>query len=181
MSMILFGACSPQISVYTDHDPDYNIKSLRTFEWAQKTNIEATKNPLHYNELNDKRIKTSVENQLTRRGYSYSEEKPDFIIHYHIIVDDQSIVTTEPYGYFYGPYWMRMRTNVYSYQEGTLIMDMMDPESNNLIWRGWAVAGLNGLYSASQTEELINRAIEQIFRNFPNSDAEHSVISEINE
>jgi hypothetical protein len=180
MSLILFQACSHQISVYTDHDPDYNIKSLTTFDWAHKTNIEVNKNPLHYNELNDKRIKTSIVNQLTRRGYSYSEGQPDFLIHYHIIVDDQSIVTTEPYGYLYGPYWMRMRTNVYSYREGTLIIDLMDPKSNNLIWRGWAVAALNGPYTTGQTEELINRAVEKIFRNFPDSNAEHPVISGLN-
>jgi hypothetical protein len=175
----LLASCSPQIRVYSDHDPDYQVRKFRTFDWGQKDNIEANMNPLHYNELNDKRIKAALLQELTSRGYSRGELNPDLIIHYHIIVDDQSIVTTEPYGYFYGPYWMRMRTNVYSYREGTLIIDLMDSKTNSLVWRGWATANLNTI-TPDQTEEIINRAIAKIFKRFPHSvKNEEPVVSKI--
>ena len=177
--IILMGACSPQIRVYTDHDPDYQVSSLASFDWAQKTNIEANSNPLYYNELTDKRIKKAVMEQLTSQGYMHAEGNPDFIIHYHIIVDDQSVVTTEPYGYYYGPYWMRLRTHVYAYREGTLIIDIMDPVTNHLIWRGSAVAGLDGVYTADEREELIKRAVEKIFKHFPRRDSEKLIASRV--
>lgn len=165
---IMAVSCSPQIRVYSDHDPEYHVKNFKTFDWGQKANIEANKNPLHYNELNDKRIKAALLRELTSHGYARVEFNPDLIIHYHIIVDDQSIVTTQPYGYFYGPYWMRMRTNVYSYREGTLIIDLMDPKTNSLVWRSWATADLNTI-TPDQTEDIINRAVSKMFRRFPNS------------
>ena len=96
---IAVARCTPQVQVYSDHDPDYQVADFRTFDWDQKENIEANQNPLYYNELNDKRIKAAVCNELTNRGYARSEQNPDIIIHYHIIVNDQSIVTTKPYGY----------------------------------------------------------------------------------
>ena len=109
---LLTAARSPQIQVYSDHDPEYAIGNFKTFDWGQKTDIEASGNPLHYNELNDKRIKSAVKDELSSRGYVLSDVTPDLIIHYHVVIDDQSIVTTEPYGYFYGPYWMRMQTRI---------------------------------------------------------------------
>src|SRR5687767_8193790 len=122
----ILAACSPQIRVYSDHDPDYDLWTYKTFDWGQKVDIEKGRNPLHYNELNDKRIKAAVQGQMTAQGYTLSAENPELLLHYHIIIDDQSVVTTEPYGYRYGPYWMQMQTNVYSYREGTLILDLMD-------------------------------------------------------
>ena len=165
--LLILAGCSPQIRVYTDTDPDYDLWTYRTFEWSEKTNIEANKNPLHYNELNDKRIKSAVSKELQDRGYQLMSEKPDLMLHYHIVVDDQMVVETEPFGYSYSPYWMRMRTNMYAYREGTLIIDLMDSQTKNLIWRGWAVAPIDGVYTPERTEELINLAVTKIFRKFP--------------
>ena len=170
--LFIIGGCSPEIRVYSDHDPDYDLKKYTTFNWVKKENIELGNNPLYYNELNDKRIKSAVQEQLTSRGYSLSENKPDMVVHYHIIVDDQSIVTTDPHGYFYSPYWMRLRTNVYQYREGTLIIDLMDSKSNNLIWRGWASSAIEGVYTPDQIDGLIKTAVAKIFRKFPKKDKE---------
>lgn len=165
MLAILTG-CSPQIRVYSDSDPDYDLWTYQTFDWGAKVEIEKGKNPLQYNELNDKRIKAAVQDQMTRRGYQQTSENPDLILHYHIIIDDQSVVTTEPYGYHYSPYWMRLQTNVYSYREGTLILDLMDKKTNNLIWRGWAVSAIDEI-NPEKVDELIKTVVARIFRKFP--------------
>jgi hypothetical protein len=165
--LLLLAGCTPQIRVYTDTDPDYDLWTYKTFDWSEKINIEANKNPLHYNELNDKRIKSAVTKELQNKGYQLTANNPDLLLHYHIVVDDQAVITTEPHGYFYSPYWVRMRTNVYSYREGTLIIDMMDAKTKNLMWRGWAVAPIEGEYKPKRTEELINLAVSKIFRKFP--------------
>lgn len=166
--LLMIAACGPGIRVYSDHDPDFHVRNLRTFDWGQKANIETGNNPFYYNELNDKRIKSAVLRALTVRGYEYSEVSPDLIVHYHIIVENQSIVSTEPYGYIYGPYWTRMRTNVYTYRQGSLIIDMMETKTNRLIWRGWATTDLNTI-APDRTEEIINRAVARIFGRFPSS------------
>jgi hypothetical protein len=164
---LLLVACSPEIQVQTDFDPDYDLWTYKTFDWGQKVNIEEGMNPFRYNELNDKRIKSAVQNQLTGRGYQLAEANPDLVLHYHIIVKDKSVLATEPYGYNYSSYWMRMETNIYSYREGTLILDLMDSKTNNLIWRGWAVSPLNSSYKPEEIEKLINKAVFKIFKKFP--------------
>jgi hypothetical protein len=178
-AFLVLTGCSPQIRTYTDLDPDYDLWNYRTFDWGQKVNIEKDRNPLHYNELNDKRIKEAVTQELAERGYVFSEDHPDLVLHYHIIVDDQSIVTTEPYGYRYGPYWMRMETNIYSYREGTLILDLMDAGTNNLIWRGWAVSAIDREYTPEQVDKLIKKAVARIFKNFPARSGKASISKEV--
>jgi hypothetical protein len=165
--LAMVAGCSPEIRVYTDHDPEYDLLNYRTFDWSQKTNIEAGNNPLYYNELNDKRIKTAVREQLAKRGYTQVDKNPELILHYHIIIDDRSVITPEPYGYYYGPYWMSMRTNVYQYTEGTLILDLMDAKTNSLVWRGWAVSAIDMVYTSEEVDKLIKTAIAKVFRKFP--------------
>jgi hypothetical protein len=165
--LFIIGSCSPEIHVYSDYDPDYDLKKYTTFGWKQTEDIELGNNPLYYNELNDKRIKSAVQAQLISKGYSASMSNPDLIVHYHIIVDDQSIVTTDPHGYFYSPYWMHLRTNVQHYREGTLIIDVMDPKNNYLIWRGWAASAIEGVYTPERIDHLIKTAVAKIFKRFP--------------
>ena len=175
MKLILFvsllavlSACAPQIRVYSDYDPDYDLWTYKTFDWGQKIDIEKGKNPLHYNELNDKRIKSAVEQQMNLRGYVLTAENPDLIAHYHIIVADQSVLATEPYGYQYSSYWTQAQVNVYAYREGTLIIDLMDRKTNNLIWRGWAVSVIDKV-DPEKVEDLIKESVTKIFGTFPKS------------
>jgi hypothetical protein len=166
IAIVIMAGCSPQIKVYSDMDPDYDLWTYKTFDWGEKVSIEAGRNPLRYNELNDKRIKAAVLEQLQSRGFVPREQDPDLILHYHIIVDDKSAVTTEPFGYRYGAYWMRSGVNVYYYREGTLIIDLMERSTKNLVWRGWAVANVDEI-DPEEVDEVIKLAVEKIFRKFP--------------
>lgn len=167
--LMLVARCSPEIQAYTDYDPDYDQWTYKTFDWSQKVNIEQNQNPLYYNELNDKRIKKAVLKQLQKRSYRLTSDSPNLILHYHIIVEDKSVVVTEPFGYVYGAYWMRRQQQVNTYTQGTLILDLMDTESNQLVWRGWAVAAVDGLDSPEKIDTLIESAVRKMFVKFPDA------------
>jgi hypothetical protein len=156
----------PKSAFFSDYDPDYDLWTYKTFDWGQQIEIEEGKNPLHYNELTDKRIKAAVQDQMTGRGYQLTSEVPDLILHYHIMIEDQSVVATEPYGYRYGPYWTRMNTDVYHYREGTLILDLMDNKTQNLIWRSWAVMEIDGI-NPKKVNGLIKRTVLKMFKKYP--------------
>lgn len=165
----LVSGCSPDIQAYTDYDPDYDLWTYTTFDWGLKDNIGQDRNPLYYNELNDKRIKKAVLAQLQKRDYRLTDEDPQLVLHYHIIVEDKSVVVTEPFGYGYGPYWMRRQQHQYTYVQGTLILDLMDTRINQLVWRGWAVAPVDGISSPEQIDALIDTAVRKMFSKFPHA------------
>lgn len=166
--IILFLAmgCSNQLHVKSDYDKDVNLRLYKTFSWLPVKDIEAKNNPLLYNELTDKRIKKALEMQLTTKNIIYQTEKADLKVHYHIIVDNKSMIQPMAYGYNYSPYWMRTQGNVYQYREGTLIIDLMDAKNNNLVWRGWGVSTLND-NDIALTEDKINEAVYKIMKQFP--------------
>lgn len=164
--LVISLGCSPGLRVQTDTDPDYDLWSYKSFDWSPKINIEESKNPIYYNELNDKRIKTAVTEEMFRLGYSNTAQSADLIIHYHIIVEDQSTVVGDPLGY-HGSYWIGLDREVYIFKVGTLLIDIMDPKSNNLIWRGQAQAFIDNQTSPKQVNQLVNRAVRKMFRKFP--------------
>jgi hypothetical protein len=162
--LLLTAACSPGIVVQTDYDQEVNIKPYSTYTWADSKEIEVKNNPLYYNELNDKRIKTAVEEQLKKKGYTPATGPAELVIHYHLVVENQTELRTDPYG-FYGPYWLRPGISSYRYSEGTLIIDIMEAKTNNLAWRGWATSITDS--NRAIKEELIQLAVQEIFKKYP--------------
>lgn len=164
--VFMFG-CSPQIRVYTDSAPEKSPSQYLTYDWRVKANVESEQYPLFYNELNDRRIKTAVNTELAKRGYLLREEKPSILLHYHIVIRDEPFAAI-PYDYDYTnfEYWIN-RHSISSYTEGTLIIDFIEIDTRELIWRGWATAVIDEVYSTEKLEALIKTSIVRIFNHFP--------------
>lgn len=163
--VLMLTSCSPALRVYHDFDKDIEIHRLNAYGWLESRTIESKNNPLYINELTDKRIKNAVGKQMKEKGYQYSSELPQIIVHYHLVVENKTTIRPEPFGYRYGRYWIQNEVDTYRYNEGTLILDFMDSRNCDLIWRGWAVSILDDQNLI--TEELIDRAVEKIFQSFP--------------
>jgi Domain of unknown function (DUF4136) len=160
-------SCGPSLRVFSDYDKDMNIASYKTYTWLDAKAIEGKgTNPLYYNELNDKRIKTAVDAEMAAKGYRWVENSGDLILHYHIVVEDKTAVSNEPWGYNYSPYWVNRRVNVYQYREGSLIIDLMDNKANTLVWRGWATDVITQS-ATKDPQTAITRAVQAIYKKYP--------------
>ena len=159
--------CSNEIIVRTDFDKSVSIQRLTQYNWLGQHDIESRNNPLYYNELNDKRIKEEVNKQMALKGYTPSATEPQLLIHYHIAIEERSVVRTEDFGYTYSRYWLEQRANLVRYSEGTLIIDFMNATNCSLIWRGWATSILDD--SRMMNEDLLRKAVDDIFKRFPDS------------
>ncbi|MBL7851472.1 MAG: DUF4136 domain-containing protein [Cyclobacteriaceae bacterium] len=154
-------ACSDQITVRTDYDKSVKIAAFKTFAWLDKEGIEERNNPLYYNELNDRRIREATVAQLNARGYSLDPSAPQLKVHYHIVIEDKTQVRSDTYS----PYWIKTERDVYTYREGTLIIDLMDAKNEMLLWRGWAISALSDTDQLS--DELIRDAVTKIIEKLP--------------
>lgn len=161
--ILVLTSCTPGITVQTDYDRDVNIKQYTTYGWADNKDMEAKNNPLYYNELNDKRIKTTVEDELAKKGYVLTTQNPELILHYHLLAEKQNELRTDPYG-VYGPYWIQPHVNSYYYTEGTIIIDIMEAKTNNLAWRGWATSIIDN--NRELNEAVMKEAIQFIFKEY---------------
>ena len=162
--LLVFSACSNQITVRTDYDSKVNVAAFDSFAWLDKAGIEDRNNPLYYNELNDKRIKEATLAAMIAKGYTLTDKEPRLKVHYHIVIEDKTQIRTDSYS----PYWINNQRDVYRYREGTLIIDLMDSEKDALLWRGWAVAALSD--TEQMSEELIREAVTKVMAKLPQAE-----------
>ena len=159
--------CGSSMLVFSDFDKDANISTYNSYNWLSLDAIEAKGlNPLYYNEINDKRIKNEVDNQLKSRGFVSSNSSQPLELHYHIVVEDKTVTTTNYGGRHFNNYWLNRGVSTYNYREGTLIIDLMDTKNNILVWRGWATDVIDN-NTTNNPEAAINKAVQEIFKVFP--------------
>ena len=126
---------------------------------------------------------------LVAKNLSKQANSPDFLIAYSVAVEDKVDVRSDRFGYGYGyghgyrhgyyGFGYRSRYHgfgygsgyygngglAYQYKEATLILDFIDPASNELIWRGVYIDEIDD--SGIITEDKIHEAVEHILEKFP--------------
>ena len=107
-SLIMLGAfltnCSDNIRVKSDYDRKTNFAQYTSYSWLAIEDIERKNNPLIYNELSDKRIKAAVDKLLPAKGISFTPTNPKLKIHYHIVIEDRTVIRPDMYGSYSSPY-----------------------------------------------------------------------------
>lgn len=164
-ALLLAGALQGCSSVQVSHDYDTSrdFSKLKTYAWVARP---AARGP---ETLDEQRIHTAVDNALTLRGFVLTDSAPDFRAAFHVATKQK--VDVKDWGYHGRPYGRsasRGRVEVTEYEEGTLVIDFVDPKSNNMIWRGTARARLNR--KPPPPEERARRiaaVVEKILESFP--------------
>lgn len=75
--------------------------------------------------------------------------------------------TMRPYGYNNTPYYQQQpmyQQQQVTYDEGTLLVDVIDRKANQLIWRGWSVGTLT---DEAALESELQGDIRKIFKKYP--------------
>lgn len=161
--------CS-SVRVSTDYDTGWSFASYRTWNWVPGPR-QPTGDPRLDNDLLDRRVRGAVEREMAERGFWKVEADPDFEVDYHTALASKIRVQAIGSSYGYGPgAWEPIAPGgVYArqYDEGTLIIDVIDAESHELVWRGIAEAEVYPTDSPAAREKKINEAVRKILERFP--------------
>lgn len=165
--ILIIAASCATIKVSTDFDKSAQFPAYKTYAFtpeALNLNIE---------ELNRKRLLTAIENELSLKGFTKSEN-PDILIDLKVTGEQKQTATATTTGGYYGGYRYRwgggMGTttiNYDTYLEGTLFIEMIDASKKELVWQGRGVGTIDPDASAKKREENINNAVKQIFTKYP--------------
>ena len=165
----LIAGCS-SISVNNDFDPTIDFSVYSTYAWIrQATNISGNaQQAVAQNSLTGKRIMNAVDQQMAGKGFSMTDD-PELLVVYHTGVQDKVQVTDWGYGYGrYGGWYGGGGVDVYNYQQGTLIVDLVDAKSKDLVWRATAQGVLSESNpSPEQMQEKINNVVGKMFQKYP--------------
>jgi len=151
------------VAVNYDYDREANFNRYHTYKFIQLPKVPGRKLQIR-NSLIHARVGRAIERELALKGYKKVEYgKPDLLIACHVDVKEKIDVTHYSYGHWL-PSHKSVRTEVRRYKEGTLVLDIVDRQSKQLVWRGWAT-GLTRQTGLTQDE--INETIHKILREYP--------------
>jgi hypothetical protein len=170
VAALLLAACS-SVTVSTDYDPGADFAGLKTWAWLPRK-AGATGDPRLDSTLVHERIRHAVETQLAARGYEKAAvARADFLVAYHTAVERKMDVDTIYRGYGYGrgawAWGAGHETMVYEYDQGTLLLDVLDPKAHRLLWRGSASAVVSEHSTPEKRTKLVNEAVSRLLDRFP--------------
>jgi hypothetical protein len=157
--LCMFASVSHAQTVQADFDRSFDFSRLKTFNFSLQR--RGAGDPLAKDSLNDGRIKAALESKLAASGYRReTAQRADFAVAYYVMAKDKLDVQD----YSFGPRrWLGGRDiRVDQYTEGTLIVDLIDVNTKQLIWRGRA----SGAVELKNMDKKIDKAVEKLVKQF---------------
>jgi hypothetical protein len=148
---------------------------MRTFAWSSDSQPETGDIRLD-DSLLDQRIRAAVEQTLVSGGYSKTDrDSADFFIAYQVGIQQRIKADNVQTGFTagrgssgrYGSVSIRTGTDVKSYDEGTLFIDVLDPGNGRLLWRGKGTNTVSTHADQDRRNRNIKEAVEKILGQFP--------------
>lgn len=162
--VIMVMSCASS-KVNSDFDNSVNFDNYKTFDFSSQIN------KLALNDIVKNRILNSITTNLSAKGLNKSTN-PDLIVDVDIKTKNKKDYsnTNVNVSTSFGKRW-RFRTGVgktYSkeinYTEGSMVINLIDEKTNQLVWKGSMTDVLN---DKSSNQENINAAITKILASFP--------------
>jgi hypothetical protein len=162
---LLFASCAPvRVNSYVGRDLD--LRRYHTYAWAPADSFSTGDPRLDNNTFFMERVQRAVDGHLREKGFEPAgSRQPDFVVHYHARVeqrlDSRELRPDEPR-------CEAVECRPFVYDAGTLLIDLVEPRSNQLLWRGWAERGLEGVVD-DQTwmDATVDDAVTRIMKRFP--------------
>jgi Domain of unknown function (DUF4136) len=163
---LLVGTLSAQ-QVKTDYDRSADFGKYKTYSWEHVKTQD---------QLDVDRIKSAVNAALTAKGWTQVDSGGDVSIIAIQMTHDQQTLNTFYDGFGGGWGWRRFggggfggfgdaTTTTDTYQVGTVVVDLFDTKTKQLLWRGTTSDTLSN--NSSKNIENLNKGVEKMFRKFP--------------
>jgi len=175
ITLSLIGCSSIKYS--TDFDPTQDFSKYKTYRFANPSEVDP-EDLLNQYPLIKKRVMAAIEEDFAAKGFQIAEEgEPDFVV---ILAsgskEKMSVTNTGGYGYGgwyggyggYGGYGYGGSTYVNYYEEGTLVIDIVDWQEKELSFRGTATGTLSKSEKTPEESQAdIDELITNILSKFP--------------
>jgi hypothetical protein len=149
-----------------------DLSRYQTFDWGPADALPTGDPRLDRDPFFKDHVQGAVEKGLFARGLRLPDTgPPDVLIHYHAHIskriDVNRIDRDSGYGYCSQP---GCPSDVVQYEAGTLVLDMVDAQTNRLIWRGWAQNSVADMLAHRDVmAKTIDQAIARMLLRLPST------------
>jgi hypothetical protein len=165
VALSLAGASGFAQDVKVDFDKDANFAAIKTFAVKIGTSWN--------NPLSEKRVVAEIEETLTQKGWTKATgDSSDAVVVLHGATEKEKSLNTF-YSGGYGGYGWRgwgggmgtATTTTSEYLVGTLVVDIFDAKSKQLLFRGTAQDELSD--KPEKNQKKLAKASDKMFKDFP--------------
>lgn len=160
--------CLALMPVSSHVERGLDFARYRTYDWAPADALPLTDERLRENPFFVDDVHGAIDTELNRRGLvRATAERADLLVHYHAAVNERLEVTTRP-GRFRDCVGDDCRSDVMTYEAGTLVIDLVDASTHRLVWRGWAEHRLEDMLDdPAEVKQRVQSGVRRIFSAFP--------------
>ena len=160
------GCSSPNVGY--DYDRGTNFSRYHTYAWVSGAQ-DATGDRRLDSSLVDTRIRSAIDTQLHTKGYVVSPDGgADFLVAYHAGMKDmmqgastQNYIGDRAHGTF------TTISDIQSFQEGTLLIDIVDAKSRQLVWQASAKADVDQSLGPKERDARVHDVVRAMLSHFP--------------
>ena len=155
-ALLLIAAAAAKTT--TDYDHKLNFGNYKTYSWGKVETADS---------LWDQRVKDAVDNQLAAKGWTQVPSGGDVLVNAFGKTQEEHTLNTF-YNGFPGWRWGGFgdsTTTVDTYKVGTLVVDLFDANTRNLIWRGTASDTLAS--NPDKNTRKLDSNVQKLFKHFP--------------
>ena len=174
---LLAGSSPARAATHSDFTKSYPLRTLETFQFKPQHRI--SRDPLANNDIWRNDVRQAIRNDLANRGMVESSNgNPDFYVAFYVGLHDRYDLNYVGYGLpvfhrgFRAGWWGWPRGyDVWAvpYTESTLIVDVIDAHTNQLVWRGYD----NNTLNMKDPDKTLTKAVDNVLARFSH-DAKHT-------
>jgi len=154
------------VSVKDDYNPATDFSKYKTFRIKHGAPAPST--------LTQAKIDKAITSELTAKGLATAGDNASLIVYTHVKIGVEKALDVSSFGYGgyfgwggWGGEFGGTSVNVVDVPTGTLMLDMVDSTSEQMVWRGIASGTLHSSSTAEKSEQRINKAVAKLLKKFP--------------
>lgn len=153
----LLASCSG-IRAHANYDPETDFGRYTSYAWYDPPAPDVGGLSIELDEELERRLVRRVDEGLERGGLTRAEAiGADLRVRYRVTVEER-VQHNDPY------YVHDLQT---TYEEGSLVIELVDPDTGEPAWRGIASARLNETSSPEKRAERLDKAVDKILDRYP--------------
>jgi len=170
---LLAGITTVSATTASYYDKGYDFASLKTFDF--KTQRRISKDPIANNQIWAEQLHTAIQRELQDHGYQYKPtDHADFMVADYVGLKEGYDVRVMDYGF--PGFWGRGRFGWHwgwpdnfdvwkiPYTDSTLIIDLIDGQTNQLVWRGFNTDTINLKKPEHDFKDAVNDVLSKFFK-----------------
>lgn len=164
----LLTACGLGVVAGADFTPGIDYATYTGFEWDDPDDRPVGDPRLENNPFFDQRLEAAVAVELAEHGIRQNAPGPRLVVHHHVTVRSRVDVYEADAREGYSATRRNESPQVIEFEEGTILVDIADAESREILWRGWAQFDITrALADPTVMERAIQEAVGKMFESFP--------------